>query len=171
MGSSWRGALPLQHAGAVFVAELLGSEAGAATEVAAEEGEVGEVVLVADLLHRLRGVLDGGLELQDDEVIDDLLGSAAVVHAAYAAEVLGGDVEPLGIGVDGVELLAVVVDKEHELVEDAERGGAGPWGRFLARKWVALLSRMPSMRQRNTHTPCSYLLTVCSSRRSMSRKL
>ena len=131
MGSSWRGTLPLQHASAVFVAELLGSEAGAATEGAAEEGEVGEVVLVADLLHRLRGVLDGGLELQDDEVVDDLLGSAAVVHAAYAAEVLGGDVEPLGIGVDGVEFLAVVVDKEHELVEDAERGGAGHLGTVL----------------------------------------
>ena len=67
------------------MAKLGGREARMTAEVAAHEGEVGEVVFVADLLHRLHRVLDGRFELQYQQVIDNLFGTTHVVHAAYTA--------------------------------------------------------------------------------------
>lgn len=53
------GVIWLQCALAIHVAELPGGIPRVASEEATHEGEVGEVVFVADLLHRLLGVLEG----------------------------------------------------------------------------------------------------------------
>lgn len=81
------------------------------TKVAAHEGEVGKVVLVADLLHRLLGVLEGCLQLEYQHVVDDFLGSAPVIHAAYAPEILRTDMQLFGIEVHSMHRLAMLVEQ------------------------------------------------------------
>ena len=92
-----------------------------AAEEAAHEGERGEVVLVAELLHRLLGVLERRLELQEQDVVDHLLGASPVVHAADASQVLGADMEHVGIGLHRVYRLAVLAEQLHEMLEGAQR--------------------------------------------------
>ena len=66
-------------------------------EVAAEEGLVGEVHAVGDLLDVEPAVLELVLDLRDRMAVDDRLGALSPYGEGDVGEVAWGDVECLGI--------------------------------------------------------------------------
>ena len=106
-------------------AKLRGGDAHVAAKEAAHKGEVGEVVLVAYLLQRLFGVLDGRLHLQYQRVVDDFLGTTSVILTAYAPQVLGCHVQLAGIVAYLVVLFAVLAQQYDKAVEVAQCAAYG----------------------------------------------
>lgn len=105
----------------VLGAKLRRTDTHVAAEEAAHEEEVREIVLVANLLHRLFGILEGRLQLQQQHFVNNLFWSAPVILAADASEVLRGDMELTGIESNVVMDLAVLIEQYHKAIVMAHR--------------------------------------------------
>ena len=86
-------------------------------EIAAEEADIGEMVLPSYLLDALTCAFELHLQLEDDVLVDDGLGGMPRHLAHDVGEILGGDVHLVGIIVDIPRLFVVFLQEHHEAIE------------------------------------------------------
>lgn len=86
-------------------------------EIAAEEADIGEMVLPSYLLDALTSALELHLQLENDVLVDDGLGGVSCHLAHDVGEILGGDVHLVGIIVDIPRQFVVFLQEHHEATE------------------------------------------------------